>query len=129
MSADDAAVDLDERSFNLDSVDIVDDDVVGVHNELICEDRVGVDVKVEVNVDGNNIPPPPIDKEKKKEFDRQRDEILSCVPEEVKSRFGEIYFSTFGKFVGPVLILNPYKVEPGPLRNQWLSMFRNVSTV
>ena len=129
MSADDDAVDLDERSFNLDSVDIVDDDVVGVHNELICEDRVGVDVKVEVNVDGNNIPPPPIDKEKKKEFDRQRDEILSCVPEEVKSRFGEIYFSTFGKFVGPVLILNPYKVEPGPLRNQWLSMFRNVSTV
>ncbi len=109
--------DLDETSFNLD--DIGDDDI-----DVLHEDRV--EVAVEVNMD--SLPPPPIDEEKKKEFERKRDEILSCVPEEVKARFGQIYFSSFGKFVGPVLIMNPYKVEPGPLRNQWITMFRNVST-
>lgn len=129
MSADGNAVDLDARSFNLESVEIVDDDV-DVSNELICEDRVGVDVNVEVNIDGDRndvdvAPLPHIDEEKKRDFERRRDEILSCVPAEVKARFGEIYFSTFGKFVGPVLIMNPYKVEPGPLRDQWLTMFRN----
>jgi hypothetical protein len=124
MSGDGDPVDLDERSFNLESVEIEDDDV-DVHNELICEDRVGVDVNLEVN---NNLPPPPaVDEEKKKKFERQRDEILSCVPAEVKARFGEMYFATFGKFIGPVLILNPYSVEPGPLRDQWIAMFRNVS--
>eukprot|EP00531_Pseudo-nitzschia_arenysensis_P006158 CAMPEP_0116125096 /NCGR_PEP_ID=MMETSP0329-20121206/5629_1 /TAXON_ID=697910 /ORGANISM="Pseudo-nitzschia arenysensis, Strain B593" /LENGTH=848 /DNA_ID=CAMNT_0003619115 /DNA_START=184 /DNA_END=2726 /DNA_ORIENTATION=- len=109
-----ANFDLDETSFNLD--DIGDDDV-----DVFSEDRV--EVPVEVNVD--SLPPPPIDEEKKKEFERKRDEILACVPEEIKAKFGGIYFSSFGKFVGPVLIMNPYKVEPGPLRNQWLTMFRN----
>jgi len=127
MSADGDVVDLDERSFNLESVEIADDDV-DVHNELICENRVGVDVKVDI--DGNrsnvsNLPPPPVDEKRKNKFEKQRNEILSCVPVEVKARFGEIYFSTFGKFLGPVLIMNPYKVEPGPLRDYWLSMFYN----
>ena len=131
MSADEDAVDLDERSFNLESVEIVDDDVA-VHNELLCENRVGVDVPVDVNVpvDISNVNDPrvpPVDEEKKKEFERERDEILSCVPEEVQNKFGEIFFSTFGKFVGPVLIMDPYKVEPGPLRDHWLTMFHSVS--
>ena len=123
MSAGDGAFDLDEKSFNLESVDIVDDDdVAGVHNELTCEDRVGVEVSL------GSLHPTPIDAEKKKEFERTRDEILSAVPDEVKSKFGGIYFSSFGKMVGPVLVLNPYKVEPGPLRNQWITMFHNVSS-
>ena len=131
MSGDSDAVDLDARSFNLDSVEI-EDDGVDVQNDLICEDRVGVDVNVEVNIDAHrshidNLSLPRVDEQKKKEFERRRDEILSCVPEEVKARFGEIYFSTFGKFVGPVLIMNPYKVAPGLLRDQWLTMFHNVS--
>jgi hypothetical protein len=124
--------DLDETSFNLESVEMVEDDV-DVHNELVSDDRVGVDVNVEVGIDSNSsnnhLPLPTIDEEKKKQFESRRDEILSCVPEEVKSRFGEIYFSNFGKFVGPVLVMNPYKVEPGPLREQWMTMFRNVSTI
>mmetsp|Transcript_27818 Transcript_27818/g.65392 ORF Transcript_27818/g.65392 Transcript_27818/m.65392 type:complete len:844 (+) Transcript_27818:118-2649(+) len=128
MSGGNDTVDLDARSFNLDSVEIVEDDV-DVQNELICEDRVGVDVNVDVNADGDGSHADkisvPIDEKKKKKFDRQRDEILSRVPEEVKARFGEIYFSTFGKFVGPVLIMNPYKVAPGLLRDQWLAMFHN----
>ena len=104
MSSKEGAMDLDETSFNLESVDIVEDDVA-VHNHLICEDQVGVEVSVEVGM--ASLHPPPIDEEKKKEFERNRDQILSGVPEEVKSKFGEIYFSSFGKTVGPVLIMNP----------------------
>ena len=123
MSAD-AADDWDEMSFKLESVDEMVDDMkdVHVHNELI------VNVDIDNSSVGGGISPP-IDKEKKKKFERKRDEILSCVPAEVKARFGEIYFATFGKFVGPVLIMNPYHVEPGPLRDHWFTMFRNVSIV
>ena len=114
------AVDLDERSFNLESVELGDDDI-DAQNGLIGEDRVGVDVGVEAE--------PLVDEERKKEFERQKDEILSHVPAEVKARFGEIYFSTFGKFTGPALVMDPYRVEPGPLRDQWIAMFHNVSIV
>ena len=124
MSSGDGAMDLDETSFNLDNVDIGEDDV-GVHNELVAEDHVGLDVEVGMD----SLPFPPIDEEKKKEFEKKRDEILSGVPEHVKSKFGEICFSSFGKIVGPVLIMSPYMVEPGPLRDQWLSMYRNVSNI
>lgn len=114
-------MDLDETSFDLDNVEIEDD--VAVHDDLVREDHVGVDFEVSLD----SLPPPPVDEEKKKEFERKRDEILSGVPEEVKSKFGEIYFSSFGKIVGPALIMSPYMVEPGPLRDQWLSMYHNVS--
>lgn len=124
MSAGGGAMDLDETSFDLDNVDIEEDDVA-VHNELVCEDHVGVDVEVGMD----SLSPPPIDEKKKKEFERKRDEILSGVPEEVKSKFGEICFASFGKLVGPALIMSPYMVEPGPLRDQWLDMYQNVSHI
>ena len=115
------AVDLDETSFNLDNVDMIDDEVVDVH------DHVGVDVDVGTE---HELPEreAEIDEEKKKAFEKKREEILSAVPQSVKERFGKIYFSTFGKFIGPVLIMNPYKVDPkGALRKQWMGMFHNVS--
>jgi len=131
MSAEaDDAVDLDATSFNLENVDIIDE--VDVHSKLICDDRVGVDVNVDVNAandvsNGKESVLVEIDEEKKKAFEKRRDKILRGVPEEVKARFGKIYFSTFGKFVGPVLIMNPFNVEPGLLRDQWIHMFHNVS--
>lgn len=108
------AADLDDISFNMESVD----EMVGEieDNELICE-----------NVDSGVNVSHPVDEEKKKEFERNRDDILSRVPDKVKARFGEIYFSTFGKFTGPVLVMNPYSVAPGLLRENWFTMFNNVS--
>jgi hypothetical protein len=66
--------------------------------------------------------------EKKVEFERQRDEIMDDVPQSAKDRFGSIYFSRFGGYIGPVLVVNPYRVAPGPVRNTWLEMFHKVST-
>eukprot|EP00536_Pseudo-nitzschia_multiseries_P001991 jgi/Psemu1/317764/estExt_fgenesh1_pm.C_260032 len=139
-------IDLDAASFNLEMIEdeVVNDEVNDVvHNKLICDDRVvGTHVSIKFNMvdDGQDhghsqnhhadetdtVPVPvQINEKKKRAFERRRDEILSGVPEEVKARFGKIYFSTFGKFVGPVLIMNPFKVEPGLLRDQWIHMFHN----
>lgn len=106
------AADLDDISFNMESVDEMVGDIE--ENELICE-----------NVDNGVNVSHPVDEEKKKEFERNRDDILSRVPNKVKARFGEIFFSSFGKFTGPVLVLNPYSVAPGLLRENWFTMFNN----
>ena len=68
-----------------------------------------------------------IDSKKKKEFDEKREEVLSDIPRDVYKRFGAIRFASFSKFVGPVLILSPYSVAPGVLRDDWSNMFHNVS--
>ena len=68
-----------------------------------------------------------VDNKKKKEFERKRAEILSCVPDGTKARFGEIHFCKFGGYTGPVLVMDPYRVEPGPLRNSWITMYQTVS--
>jgi hypothetical protein len=68
-----------------------------------------------------------IDEEKKRLFEEKKEEIMRTVPKAVKKRFGEIVFATFGSFIGPVLILDPYRISPGPVRNQWLKMYQKVS--
>jgi hypothetical protein len=60
-------------------------------------------------------------------FVRERDEILSQIPEDVKERFRECGFATWGKVVYPIIELGPYDVPPGDLRDQWFAMFENVS--
>lgn len=64
---------------------------------------------------------------RKADFERERDEILGRVPKHAKDRFGKIYMAKFGKYYGPVLVMNPYRVPPGQVRDTWLSMFHKVS--
>ena len=66
-------------------------------------------------------------KKRKEDFENRRDDILSRIPDAVKGRFGEICFAKFGKFIGPVIILSPYCVAPGTVRENWLEMFNSVS--
>ena len=121
MSATDAntgpAPDLDEISFNMDSVDDMVGEIEG--NDLTCEN--------EASVSGVVNDPYPVDEKIKKEFERNREDIISRVPGKAKERFGEICFGSFAKFTGPVLVMSPYSVAPGPLRDNWLEMFKNVS--
>ena len=53
--------------------------------------------------------------------------ILTRIPLDVKSRFREVGFASWGKVVYPVIELGPYDVSPGKLRDQWFAMFENVS--
>jgi hypothetical protein len=62
----------------------------------------------------------------KKEFEEERDRILNSLPESYKSLFGQIGFVKWGKVEYPALILNPYYIPPGPVRNQWISMYKKV---
>jgi hypothetical protein len=118
MSADSntaPAPDLDELSFNMESVDEMVGEIEG--NDLICENEVSGVVN----------DPYPVDEKRKKEFEINREDIISRVPGKAKKRFGEICFGSFAKFTGPVLVMSPYSVAPGPLRDNWLEMFKNVS--
>jgi hypothetical protein len=64
---------------------------------------------------------------RKAEFERERDEILNGVPKSARDRFGQLYFCKFGGYYGPAVVMNPFKVAPGGVRDLWLSMFENVS--
>lgn len=61
-------------------------------------------------------------------FEKERDEILSEIPESIKARFGQVYFSKWSGNTIPVLVLNPFHVPPGPVRDTWYTMFEKVSS-
>mmetsp|Transcript_23310 Transcript_23310/g.33912 ORF Transcript_23310/g.33912 Transcript_23310/m.33912 type:complete len:317 (-) Transcript_23310:652-1602(-) len=61
----------------------------------------------------------------KKEFERHRDDILAHIPKNVKEGFREIGFTKWGKTFLPVIQLSPFDVEPGKVRDQWMTMFEN----
>ncbi len=66
--------------------------------------------------------------EVKKEFEAKKADILEQIPEVYKQRFRQIGFSMWSKSViYPILILSPFDVPPGPVRQQWMKMFENVS--
>ena len=64
--------------------------------------------------------------EKKRKFEEARDLILADVPDEVRGRFGEIFFTKWGKETLPCLAMNPYSVPPGNVRDTWLDMYDKV---
>jgi hypothetical protein len=68
-----------------------------------------------------------VDPRQKRLFEQEKEEIMRTVPKAVKNRFGQIVFATFGSYIGPVLILDPYRISPGPVRDQWLKMYHKVS--
>lgn len=64
----------------------------------------------------------------KQQFEQERDAILQCLPSEYKAMFGEVVFSKWKKSWLPCLVLSPYMVPPGPIRDQWMGMFNKVRT-
>ena len=84
------AEDLDDMSFNMESVD----EMVGgiVKGKELMSENVDKVVKSSYAIDSK----------KKKEFDEKREEVLSEIPRDVYKLFGAIRFASFSKFVGPV---------------------------
>jgi hypothetical protein len=66
-------------------------------------------------------------KEVKADFEARKNDILEQVPDEVKGRFRQLGFAKWSKSYLPILILSPFDVPPGPVRQQWMKMFENVS--
>mmetsp|Transcript_19150 Transcript_19150/g.31755 ORF Transcript_19150/g.31755 Transcript_19150/m.31755 type:complete len:917 (-) Transcript_19150:990-3740(-) len=62
----------------------------------------------------------------KNEFISVQDELLERVPEEHSKHWGEIVFGKWKKDPHrPVVLLGPYGVPPGTLRDTWVKMFEN----
>lgn len=62
----------------------------------------------------------------KVEFEEFRDTCLSKIPKPYKQMFGQIGFTKLYNAVMPCLILNPFHVPPGVVRQMWLDMFKKV---
>jgi hypothetical protein len=69
------------------------------------------------------------DKMIKRLFEIERDRILASLPKDAKERFGEIWFAKYSTYMGPVLIMNPYHVPPGPARDCWVEMYQKVGDI
>jgi hypothetical protein len=64
----------------------------------------------------------------KKKFEEEKARILEEVPDENKSKWGQVGFAKWGKEWLPCLIVGPYDVGPtSTMRVQWMHMFENVS--
>jgi len=58
-------------------------------------------------------------------FERNRKDILQQIPEKSKREFRTLGFAKWGKDFLPVMVLGPYDVGPGGVRDQWMQMFEN----
>lgn len=60
-------------------------------------------------------------------FEQEKKQLLKQIPKEVKAMFRSVGFCKWNKSYLPVMILGPYDVAPGNLRDLWMEMKANVS--
>jgi hypothetical protein len=65
--------------------------------------------------------------ETKEQFLKVKAKVLAQTPQHLKDMYGQVCFAKFGKSWWLVLVLNPYAIPPGAVRNQWTEMFERVS--
>ena len=64
---------------------------------------------------------------RKADSEKARDSVLDEIPENVKQKFGQICFSRWRKQdMLPVLVMSPFSVPPGDVRETWFDMYREV---
>jgi hypothetical protein len=63
----------------------------------------------------------------RQKFEAERSQILESLPKKYKDLFGQIGFCHWGRQLCPTLILNPFDVPPGSIRQLWLEMYNKVS--
>ena len=62
-------------------------------------------------------------------FERDKKKTLTGVSGKIKARFRQLCFASWSKKMLPGIELGPYDVSPGTVRDQWLTMNRNVSAL
>eukprot|EP00339_Tiarina_fusa_P000689 CAMPEP_0117006428 /NCGR_PEP_ID=MMETSP0472-20121206/6659_1 /TAXON_ID=693140 ORGANISM="Tiarina fusus, Strain LIS" /NCGR_SAMPLE_ID=MMETSP0472 /ASSEMBLY_ACC=CAM_ASM_000603 /LENGTH=939 /DNA_ID=CAMNT_0004707889 /DNA_START=241 /DNA_END=3060 /DNA_ORIENTATION=- len=111
-------------------VDDADTPTERMEQEHVEDDDEDLQVQDTHNNSGTAVSRPLTEKERLQKgiFERERDEILRDIPEEVKARFGQIMFSKWSNSYLPVLVMNPFKVPPGGVRDLWYSMHDKVKS-
>ena len=64
----------------------------------------------------------------KKEFEETKKQILDDIPESYKAGFREIGFVKWQKDWLPVLVVSPFDIPQGPVRDTWIQMYERVSS-
>jgi hypothetical protein len=64
--------------------------------------------------------------QEKAAFEAKRDEILRDYPPQSKAMFGEIGFTNWSGKVYACIVLNPFQIPPGSVRNQFYQTFEKV---
>jgi hypothetical protein len=59
-------------------------------------------------------------------FEKEKEKILDSLPDEVKARFGQQYFSKWAKNILPCVVMSPFEIPPSLARNLWLKMYEKV---
>jgi hypothetical protein len=59
-------------------------------------------------------------------FEENRDATLLQLPDRVKRMFGQIGFAKWCRAFVPALVVSPYDVPPGAVRDEWLDAFEKV---
>jgi hypothetical protein len=67
--------------------------------------------------------------EAKHEFDLQRTSIYETLSNSYQQMFGQIVFAKWKSKYLPALILSPYQVPPGGVRNMWMEKYEKVKIV
>jgi hypothetical protein len=67
--------------------------------------------------------------ETREQFHKIKAKVLSMTPQHLKDMFGQVCFARFGKAWWLVLVLVPYNVPPGSVRNQWTEQFERVRNI
>jgi hypothetical protein len=93
------------------------------------------DLESESGDDGSMSIPTELDDEEKKKllekakalFEKEKKELLERIPNDVKKDFRSVCFTKWTSGFLPSMQLGPFDVRPGEVRDQWMSMFHNVS--
>ncbi len=60
-------------------------------------------------------------------FEKEKENVLSSLPAEITEDFRKVCFAKWNGKYFCVLQLSPYDLPPGDVRNQWMSMYKDVS--
>jgi len=62
----------------------------------------------------------------RQEFENKKTEVLASLPAKAKDLFGQVGFAKFGKQTYGVLVLSPFDVPPGQVREGWYEVYDKV---
>jgi hypothetical protein len=113
----------DQQVVDADATVVEEEDVDQVDKTETIEKEVGT--AVESNADLQNYSDNAL--ARKNIFDKDKINLLNSIPDDVKARFGQIYFTKWGTKVLPCLVLSPFSVPPGPVRLMFYKMYEKVS--
>merc|ERR1719491_1681703 len=94
---------------------------------LAKSNRKSATNKPKQNVKVENIAVEPIQCERSAKGEEKKDSILKQIDQSVKDDFHTLGFAKWRKRWLPIVQLSPFDVGPGPVRDEWMKLFRETT--